>query len=147
MLPTKMYELHQWYMKASEDGYTMITARVKDSHLHQGLADIWIEFVSLWFLYHQDTLDKSLLCKCFLLFLYSSSTTSMLSHPLFCFVSYRMKLQECRRRGHYHISFMDLDIINENSVNKWPNQTENNIFRALDGQDTCTFILLPYNFK
>jgi hypothetical protein len=42
-----MYELHRWYRKASEDGYTMIAARVKDSHLHRGLADVWIEFVSL----------------------------------------------------------------------------------------------------
>jgi hypothetical protein len=47
-------------MKASEDGYTIIVAQVKDSHLWRGLADIWIEFVSLWFLYHQDALDKSL---------------------------------------------------------------------------------------
>jgi hypothetical protein len=61
MLPMRMYELHQWYMKASEDGYTMIAARVKSSHLWRGLADIWIEFESLWFLYHQDALDKSLI--------------------------------------------------------------------------------------
>jgi hypothetical protein len=60
---------------------------------------------------------------------------------------YRMKVQECRRRGYYNISFMDLNIINENSVVKWPNRTENNIFMALDGQNTCTFILLPFKFQ
>jgi hypothetical protein len=43
-----------------------------------------------------------------------------------------MKVKECPRRGYYHIGFMDPDIINKNSVNRWPNQTENNVFRALD---------------
>jgi hypothetical protein len=35
----------------------------------------------------------------------------------------------------------------QNSVNRWPNRTENNIFMVLDRQYTCTFIMLPYNFK
>jgi hypothetical protein len=60
MLPTRMRELHEWYMRATADGDVMFAARVKDSNLHQGLADVWIEFESLWFLYHQDALNKSL---------------------------------------------------------------------------------------
>jgi hypothetical protein len=96
---------------------------------------------------YTSPLSVDLLCKCFLSFLYSSSTTSALSHPLFYFVSCRMKVQQCRRKGYYNIGFMDSDVINENSVIKWPNRTENNIFRALDKQRTCTFIMLPYNFK
>jgi hypothetical protein len=44
-----------------------------------------------------------------------------------------MKVKECRRRRYYYIGFMDPDIINENSVIKWPNRTENNVFRALHG--------------
>jgi hypothetical protein len=56
-------------------------------------------------------------------------------------------VQEYRRKGYYNISFMDPDVINENSVMKWPNRNENNIFSAMDKQRTCTFILLPYNFK
>jgi hypothetical protein len=55
-------------------------------------------------------------------------------------------VKECQRKGYYHISFIDPDVINENNINKWPNRTENNIFRALDRQYTCTFILLPYNW-
>jgi hypothetical protein len=43
-------------------------------------------------------------------------------------------VQECRRRGYYNIGFMDPDIINENSVIKWPNRAENNIFMTLDGR-------------
>jgi hypothetical protein len=58
-----------------------------------------------------------------------------------------MKVKECRRKGYYHIGFMDPNIINENSVNKWPNRTENNVFKTFDRQHTCTFILLLYNFK
>jgi hypothetical protein len=86
MLPTRMRELHEWYMRATADVDVTFTARVKDSDLHRGLAGIWIDFESLWFLYHQDALGKSLsifLSKCFLLFLYYSSTTYVLSHLLF----------------------------------------------------------------
>jgi hypothetical protein len=60
MLPMRTRELHEWYIRATADGDVMFAARVKDSNLHQGLADVWIKFVSLWFLYHQDALDKSL---------------------------------------------------------------------------------------
>ncbi|RLM61293.1 hypothetical protein C2845_PM14G08230 [Panicum miliaceum] len=88
-----MRELHDWYLKTSADGYVMFAAQVKHSDLHRGLADVWIEFESLWFLYHQDALDKSLV-----------SAFDM------------MKVQECRKRGYYDIGFMDPDIINMNSI-------------------------------
>ena len=48
-------------MKQSGDGCVMFVAQIQDSHLFRGLADVWIKFISLWFLYHQDALDKSLL--------------------------------------------------------------------------------------
>ena len=57
MLPTRMLELHQWYMKASAEGYVMLPTRIKDIHFHQGMDDVWIDFNHLWFLYHQDALD------------------------------------------------------------------------------------------
>jgi hypothetical protein len=60
-LPTRMHELHNWYMKYSSEGNIMFAARIKDSHFHRGMDDVWIELVSLWDLYHQDALDKSLL--------------------------------------------------------------------------------------
>jgi hypothetical protein len=46
ILPTRLHELHEWYMRASTDGDVMFAARVKDSDLHRGLADVWIEFVT-----------------------------------------------------------------------------------------------------
>ena len=85
MLPTRMCELHEWYIKSSSVGNIMFAARIQDKHFHQGMDDVWIEFTSLWFLYHQDALDNPslmyLLCK--LSFLYSSSTTYVFSHPFF----------------------------------------------------------------
>jgi hypothetical protein len=42
-----MRELHEWYMRATADGDVTFAARFKDSDLHRGLADVWIEFVSL----------------------------------------------------------------------------------------------------
>ena len=60
MLPTRMCELHEWYIKSSSVGNIIFAARIQDKHFHQGMDDVWIEFTSLWFLYHQDALDKSL---------------------------------------------------------------------------------------
>ena len=59
MLPTRMHELHQWYKKSSVEGHIMFATRIKYSHFHRGIDDVWIDFEYLWFLYHQDGLDKS----------------------------------------------------------------------------------------
>ena len=60
-LPTRMRELHAWYLKASASKNVVFCARVQDRHFHWGMNDIWIEFENLYDLYHQNTLDKSLL--------------------------------------------------------------------------------------
>ena len=39
-LPTRMRELHKWYMKYSSEGNIMFTARIKDSHFHRGMDDV-----------------------------------------------------------------------------------------------------------
>ena len=59
-LPTKMRELHQWYMKVSATKDVIFRARVQDRHFHRGMDDVWIEFENLYDLYHQDALDKYL---------------------------------------------------------------------------------------
>jgi hypothetical protein len=59
MLPRGMRELYKWYLKATADGDVMFAARVMHTNLYRGFADIWIVFMSLWFLYHQEALDKS----------------------------------------------------------------------------------------
>ena len=61
MLPTRMRELHNWYMKYSLERNIMFVAHIKDSHFHRRMDDVWIELENLWDLYHQDALDKSLL--------------------------------------------------------------------------------------
>ena len=58
-----------------------------------------------------------------------------------------MKVQECRKKGIYNIGFMDPHVVNEESVRKWPNHIKNIIFKAMDRQRACTFILLSYNFE
>jgi hypothetical protein len=40
MLPTRMCELHKWYLKASTDGDVMFAAQVKHNDLYRGLADV-----------------------------------------------------------------------------------------------------------
>ena len=60
-LPTRMRELHAWYMKASATKDVVFRARVEDRHFHYGMDDVWIEFKNLYDLYHQHTIDKSLL--------------------------------------------------------------------------------------
>ena len=59
-LPTRMLELHQWYLKAYAEGYIMLAAQIKHTHFYRGMDDIWIDFDHFLFLFHQDALDKSL---------------------------------------------------------------------------------------
>nr|TKV99979.1 hypothetical protein SEVIR_8G079500v2 [Setaria viridis] len=56
-----MYAFHKWHMEAAADGRIRFAAQVQDRDYFQRPDDIWIEFESLWYLYHQDTLDKSLI--------------------------------------------------------------------------------------
>ena len=57
------------------------------------------------------------------------------------FLSCRMMVQECQKKRIYHVGFIDPSNIHEESVRKWPNRTENNIFMALDRHHTCQYIL------
>ena len=61
LLPTKMWRLHEWYMKMSNDETIMFAIQIKDEHYFRGADDIWIEFISLYELYNQDAIDKSLI--------------------------------------------------------------------------------------
>lgn len=60
---------------------------------------------------------------------------------------FRSRVQACRRMNVYRVGFMDPSIIHEKSVSQWPDATAKNIFKALDRQNTCKYILLPYNFR
>ena len=57
-LPTRMRELHQWYLKACSEGYIMLAARIKHTYFYRVMYDIWIDFDHFLFLFHQDALDK-----------------------------------------------------------------------------------------
>ena len=45
-LPMRMRELHNWYLKYSSGGNIMFVARIKDSHFHRSMDDVWIELVN-----------------------------------------------------------------------------------------------------
>jgi len=60
-LPTRMAELHKWYaVQSKASKLEMFPARIKDEHFWRGADDVYIEFASLYDLYHQDALHKSL---------------------------------------------------------------------------------------
>lgn len=60
-LPTRMHDLHCWYMKASAQGQSFLSLRFRDKHYFRGEDEINIEFSEFWFLFNQDALDKSLI--------------------------------------------------------------------------------------
>ena len=64
-LPTRMYELHQWYMdiiKRSDRESLMVYVK-KDHYYHEKV--VAVEYSELFQLYNQDALDKSIVsCYC-----------------------------------------------------------------------------------
>ena len=63
--PTRMYELHQWYMnitKISNQESLMVNVK-KDHYYHEKAVSV--EYSELFQLYNQDALDKSIVsCYC-----------------------------------------------------------------------------------
>ena len=64
-LPTKMYELHQWYMNITKiSNRESLMVNVKDEHYFHEKA-LSVEYSELFQLYNQDALDKSIIsCYC-----------------------------------------------------------------------------------
>ena len=58
-----------------------------------------------------------------------------------------MKSQHCRKRGIYDIGFIDPYYIHEESVQQFPDDTQNNLVKALRFNSTKREILFPYNFQ
>ena len=64
-LPTRMYQLHQWYMNITKiSNRESLMVNVKHEHYYHEKA-LTIEYPELFQLYNQDTLDKSIVsCYC-----------------------------------------------------------------------------------
>ena len=61
-LPTRMYELHQWYMNITKiSNRVSLMVNVKEEHYFHEKA-LSVEYSELFQLYNQDTLDKSIVC-------------------------------------------------------------------------------------
>ena len=64
-LPTRMYELHQWYMNITKISDRLsLMVNVKEEHYFHEKA-VSVEYLELFQLYNQDALDKSIVsCYC-----------------------------------------------------------------------------------
>ena len=64
-LPTRMYELHQWYMNITKISDRLsLMVNVKQDHYYHEKA-VSVEYLELFQLYNQDALDKSIVsCYC-----------------------------------------------------------------------------------
>ena len=63
-LPTRLRNLHSWYLNRAKEGFVAIMVGVKEEHYFQEYA-VSVDFVDLFALYNLRALDKSLLsCYC-----------------------------------------------------------------------------------
>ena len=64
-LPTRMYELHDWYMKITKiSNRESLMVNVNEEHYYNKKA-VTIEYSELFQLYNKDALDKSIVsCYC-----------------------------------------------------------------------------------
>ena len=64
-LPTRMYELHQWYMNITKiSDQLSLMVNVKEGHYYHEKV-VSVEYSELFQLYNQDALDKSIVsCYC-----------------------------------------------------------------------------------
>ena len=64
-LPTRMYELHQWYMNITKiSNRESLMVDVKKDHYYHEKA-VAVEYSELFQLYNQDSLDRSIVsCYC-----------------------------------------------------------------------------------
>ena len=60
-LPTQMRRLHGLYMKAMRECNFMQGAKIGDEDFFRGEAIIWIDWEEVYQLYHQDSLDISII--------------------------------------------------------------------------------------
>ena len=58
-----------------------------------------------------------------------------------------MKILQCKRGQIYDIGFVDPYYIHEETLTKWPEETENKFVKALRFNETKREILFPYNFE
>ena len=64
-LPTRMYELHQWYMNITKifNRLSLMVNVKKEHYYHE--KPVFVEYSELFQLYNQDALDKSIVsCYC-----------------------------------------------------------------------------------
>nr|TKW28568.1 hypothetical protein SEVIR_3G336900v2 [Setaria viridis] len=90
-LSTKMYEFHQWYMEQSAKERLMFILLVKPiDFIGEAEKLLWLEFKDIYEVYHQNTLDVSLIS-----------------------AWVPMQIQRCRRESYFNVDFMDPALVNQ----------------------------------
>nr|XP_040260640.1 uncharacterized protein LOC120976982 [Aegilops tauschii subsp. strangulata] len=124
-LPTRMHELHWWYMNITKiSNRESLMVNVKEEHYFHEKA-LSVEYSELFQLYNQDALDKSLVsCYCL------------------------MKMYEMKKSGRYGIGFIDPNTVNEHTWNipSCRASLEKSMLEFFKRLNTNEDILLPYNF-
>ena len=59
----------------------------------------------------------------------------------------RKKILECKRMPNYQVGFVDPDRVHVHNLEQFPEETENNLFNALEQQNYKDVISFPYNFR
>ena len=59
-LPTRMRQLHEWYLKACKDGTGNIFVGIKDEHFFNGVQELFVQFDEFFQLYNQKDLHKTI---------------------------------------------------------------------------------------
>jgi len=57
-----------------------------------------------------------------------------------------MEIQTCRKKGYFHIGFIDPSVVNCENLHDKPAETFKNVYKYLSVQHYKTYILFPYNF-
>jgi hypothetical protein len=64
-LSTQMRRLHEWYMKACQEGQEYLSVGISEEHYFRGNDLIYLQFNEFFQLFNQDALDKSFIsCYC-----------------------------------------------------------------------------------
>ena len=60
-LGTQMINLHRWYMRMSNDEMKMFGVKYRDHDFFHGEDDFWVYFDNLYYIYHRQALDASII--------------------------------------------------------------------------------------